>query len=289
MAMSRLFQMSCVLLAFIPCSLQAQQIHRDVPYADAHHARQVLDVYSPANASNAPIVFWIHGGGWQAGDKTDVQIKPAFFNERGFVFVSVNYRLLPEVTMTTLIDDVANAFAWVHQHASEYGGDGNSIWIMGHSAGAQLAAILATDEAWLTTRKVPMTALKGCVPVDGDTYDIPAIIELAETRWRLHGLPPAKFGHREKFEGTPERHRHFSAVTHIAPGRRIPPFLILHVAEHPDTSAQAVRLANALENSKLQVTRFGARDTTHGRINEQLGTPGDPATDALIRFLEQTR
>ena len=72
-----------------------------------------------------------------------------------------------------------------------------------------------------------------------DSYDAPAIIETAETRRRVHGQPQAKSGNREKFGNDPEKHRNFSAVTHVAKDNSIPPFLILHVAEHPDTTAQA--------------------------------------------------
>src|SRR5437762_8976414 len=76
---------------------RAQDVKRDIPYADPAHERQVLDVYSPRNAKNLPVVFWIHGGGWQTGDKTSVQVKPQVFADRGFVFVSTNYRLLPKI------------------------------------------------------------------------------------------------------------------------------------------------------------------------------------------------
>jgi acetyl esterase/lipase len=78
---------------------RAQDVKRDIPYADPAHERQVLDVYSPHNAKNLPVVFWIHGGGWQTGDKKSVQIKPQAFMDKGFVFVSTNYRLLPSVDM----------------------------------------------------------------------------------------------------------------------------------------------------------------------------------------------
>src|SRR5512145_435132 len=81
---------------------QAQDVKRDIPYVDQGHARQVLDVYAPPDAKNRPVVFWIHGGGWQTGDKSSVQGKPKVFTERGFVFVSTNYRLLPQVDMGTL-------------------------------------------------------------------------------------------------------------------------------------------------------------------------------------------
>ena len=129
--------------------------------------------------------------------------------------------------------------------------------------------------------------LKGCVPVDGDTYDVPAIIETAETRWRAHGMPPAKFGHREKFGNDPAKHRDFSAAYHVARGKGIPPFLVLHVADHPDTSAQAFRLGAVLKGAGVPVRVFGAKDTSHSKLNDDLGLADDPATKALYEFIAQ--
>src|SRR5262249_49488468 len=113
----------------------AQDVKRNIPYAEPAHARQVLDVYAPHHAKNVPVVFWIHGGGWQTGDKTSVQLKPQFFVDKGFVFVSSNYRLLPEVDIATIVCDVAKSIRWVHDHIAEHGGDPNRLLIMGHSAG----------------------------------------------------------------------------------------------------------------------------------------------------------
>jgi acetyl esterase/lipase len=273
------------LLLLAVAGARAQDVKRDIPYADPADKLQVLDVYSPKGAKNLPVVFWIHGGGWQTGDKKEVQLKPQAFNDRGFVFVSINYRLLPAVDMGTIVRDVARAVHWVHDHIAEYGGDPRRLLVMGHSAGAQLAALVCTDDRYLKAEGVPLSDVKGCVPVDGDTYDVPAIIETAETRWRVHGLPRAKFGHREKFGNDPAKHRDFSAVTHVARGKGIPPFLILHVAEHPDTTAQARRLGNVLRDAGIPVRVFGARETTHNKINADLGRPGDPATKALFEFL----
>ncbi len=268
---------------------RSQDVQRDIPYANPAHKRQVLDIYSPAGAKDLPVVFWIHGGGWQTGDKTDVQLKPRVFNEKGFVFVSINYRLLPDVDMGIIIRDVARAVRWVHDHIAEHGGDPNRLFVMGHSAGAQLAALICTDDRYLKAEGLSLAIVRGCVPVDGDTYDVPAIIETAETRWRVHGLPRAKFGHREKFGNDPARHKDFSAVTHVARGKGIPPFLILYVAEHPDTTAQARRLGNVLKDAGIPVTLFGARETTHNKLNADLGRPDDPATKALFDFLDRVR
>jgi arylformamidase len=273
-----------ITLAFVSAA-QAQDVKRDIPYAEPAHALQVLDIYSPAGAKNLPVVFWIHGGGWQAGDKASVDLKPRVFVEKGFVFVSTNYRLLPSVEMETIFHDVAKSLGWVHKHIAEHGGDPNRILVMGHSAGAQLAALICIDDRYLKTEGVPFTVLKGCVPVDGDTYDVPAIIETAETRRRVHGQPQAKFGHREKFGNTSEKHRDFSAVTHVAKGKNIPPFLILHVADHPDNAAQAQRLGAVLKDASLPVTVFGAKETNHRRIDAELGQPDDPSTKALFEFV----
>jgi acetyl esterase/lipase len=264
---------------------QAQDVQRNIPYANPAHERQVLDVYAPPHAKNLPVVFWIHGGGWQTGDKTSVQRKPQVFTDKGFVFVSTNYRLLPSVDMATIVRDIAQSIHWVHDHIAEHGGDPNRLLVMGHSAGAQLAALICTDDRYLKAEGLSLAIIKGCVPVDGDTYDVPAIIETAETRRRVHGLPQAKFGHREKFGNDPVKHRDFSAVTHVAKDKGIPPFLILYVAEHPDTSAQAQRLGSVLKGAGVSATVFGARETTHNKINADLGLPDDPATKALLEFL----
>jgi arylformamidase len=277
----------CLLLlavAFLS-EAQAQDVKRNIPSAEPAHERQVLDVYAPPRAKNLPVVFWIHGGGWQTGDKTSVQLKPQLFVDKGFVFVSTNYRLLPSVDMATIVRDIAKSIRWVHEHIAEHGGDPTRLFIMGHSAGAQLAALICTDDRYLKSEGLSLAITKGCVPVDGDTFDVPAIIETAETRRRVHGLPQAKVGHREKFGNDPAKHRDFSAVTHVAKDMVFPPFLILHVAEHPDTSAQAQRLGNVLKDAGVPVTVFGARDTTHGKINADLGLPDDPATKALLDFL----
>jgi acetyl esterase/lipase len=259
---------------------------KDVAYADPASPLHALDVYASPSAKNAPVVFWIHGGGWQGGDKSEVAEKPRFFVEKGFVFVSVNYRLLPKVKMIDIFHDVAKSFRWMHDHIAEYGGDPKRVLVGGHSAGAQLAALICTDERYLKAEGIELTDLIGCVAVDGDTYDVPAIIETGETRRRVHGQPQPKFGHREKFGNTPEKHREYSAVTHVAKGKNIPPFLILHVADHPDTSAQAFRLGAVLKEAGVKAAVFGAKETNHVKLNDNLGVADDPATKALLDFTD---
>ena len=263
-------------------------VTRDVPYAEPADPRQKVDIYAPEGAKNLPVVFWIHGGGWQAGDRTNIQVKPQAFVDKGLVFVSTGYRLLPDVDMGTIIRDVARSVHWVHDHIAEHGGDPERILVMGHSAGAQLAALICTDDRYLKAEGLSLAIIKGCVPVDGDTYDVPAIIETAETRLRVHGMPMPKFGHRLKFGNDPEKHRDFSAVTHVAKGKGIPPFLILHVADHPDTTAQAQRLGAVLKDAAVATQIFAAKETSHTKLNDNLGLPDDPATKALFEFVGES-
>lgn len=276
------------MLLTIPATASAMKVEKDIRYGAPEVERQVLDIYTPDDVKQKklPVVFWIHGGGWQAGDKSDVGLKPQFFVDRGFVFVSTNYRLYPKVEMGELIRDVARSLGWVYRHIAEYGGDPQRILVGGHSAGAQLAALISIDDRYLKAEGVPFSALRGCIPVDGDTYYLPAIITVAEIRAHMHGLPqPGKFGHRAKFGGDPEKHLDFSAVTHVAKGKDIPAFFLMYVGGHPDTTAQARRLAASLQSAEIPVTLYGGRETTHNKLNNDIGLADDPGTKALIEFL----
>src|SRR5262249_25110348 len=205
--------LTTVLIAFACVTpAQAQNVKRNIPYAEPASERQMLDVYAPENAKDVPVIFWIHGGGWQTGDKANAHAKPKAFLDKGYVFVSTNYRLLPDVDMEVIVRDVAKSIRWVHDHIAEYGGDPKRLIITGHSAGAQLAALICTDERYLKAEGLSLEFIKGCIPVDGDTYDVPLMIETGAARRKALGQPDPKFGHDEKFGSDPEKHRNFSAV-----------------------------------------------------------------------------
>ncbi len=171
-----------LLILSTPVLAEEPNVHRDIAYAEPKNERQTLDVYAPKEGKNHPVVFWIHGGGWQRGDKTEVQGKPQAFVDRGFVFVSTNYRFVPNVTIKEMAGDIAKSIRWVHDHAEQHGGDPNTIFVMGHSAGAQLAALVCTDDRYLQVEKLSLSIIEGCVPVDGDTCDVPMQIAMVEQR-----------------------------------------------------------------------------------------------------------
>jgi acetyl esterase/lipase len=259
-----------------PLAAAEPRVHRDLAYAESKDKRQMLDVYAPTRGKNHPVVIWIHGGGWQAGDKADVQKKPQAFTEKGFVFVSINYRLLPKATIKQMAGDVARAIRWTHDHARDHGGDPGTMFVMGHSAGAQLAALVCTDDRYLKAEKLSLAMVKGCVPVDGDTYDVPLQIRTVEKKRAER--------YKMKF-GDAASQKDLSPVSHVARGKNIPPFLILHVADHPETRAQSQRLAKALQAAGVSATAYPAAGKTHGTINSDLGLPGDRPTQEMFAFL----
>lgn len=269
-----------MLLALILSLAADPTAHRDIPYTESKHPKQTLDLYTPAAVGTArPVLVWVHGGGWQAGDKTEVHLKPQTLTDRGWLLVSINYRLLDDkVTIDQMAGDVARAMRWVRDHAKEHGGDPDRLVLAGHSAGAQLAALVCIDHRYLNAAGVPITAVKGCVPVDGDTYDVP--VQIATVEQRRKDIYRAKFGDVTK-------QRELSPITHVAAGKGIPPILILHVAGHPETGGQSERLVKALTAAGMSARAYAAAGKTHTTINSELGAAGDPATAEYFAFLDR--
>ncbi|MBB5373428.1 alpha/beta hydrolase [Acidocella aromatica] len=120
---------------------------QNIPYAPG--PRGGLDVYAPLHARNAPVVVFYYGGSWQSGDKAMYRFVGAALASRGVVAVIPDYRVYPQARFPGFLQDCAAAFAWAHSHAGAYGGDPGRIFVMGHSAGAYNAAMLALAPEWL--------------------------------------------------------------------------------------------------------------------------------------------
>jgi arylformamidase len=255
------------------------EVKKDVFYTEAKDVLQALDVYSPELGDGLPVVVWIHGGGWKKGDKAALQKKPQALVDQGFVLVSINYRFVPDVTLKEMMGDIAKAIKWTREHVKEHRGNPDSLVIMGHSAGAHLAALLCTDDRYLKAEGVPMSALKGCVPLDVSAYDVPKRLKDGGS------VAPATI--TAVFGSTEEQQREFSPVYHIAKDKGIPPFLILHVASRDDTKAQAHWLAEKLSAVGVRARVVAAEGKTHGTISTDLGGPDDAPTVELWKFLRE--
>jgi arylformamidase len=172
-----------------PCA--AAEPVRDVPYQalpGVAPALQALDLYPPCASGAAPVVIWVHGGAWAVGDKANgMTDKIALFNQAGYLLVSVNYRLSPDddrlepgrVRHPDHVEDVAAAIAWVADHAASYGGDPSRLAILGHSAGAHLVALVATDGQYLAAHGRSPALLRAVGSFDTEAYDIPRTMATA--------------------------------------------------------------------------------------------------------------
>lgn len=284
----------CALLLIASTASAAEpKVNRDLPYAEPKNERQTLDVYSPTEGKNHPIVFWIHGGGWKQGDKKGVQKTPQAFVDKGFVFVSTNHRFAPKVTVKEITGDIATSIRWVHDHAKDYGGDPDTIFVMGHSSGGHLAALVCTDDRYLKAEGLSLSNIKGCVPVENAFYDIPKLHkDLDMPRLTPLGAIKIAIGENE------ELHRELSPVTHIAKGKNIPPFLILDCpVTKPNPTADEAKIIRAfaaktpwfaakLEEAGVSAKAYVAEGKDHVTTGDDLGTPDDKTTKALFEFLD---
>ena len=240
-------------LVLTPALLGAEpKIQRDVAYTEPKSERRMLDVYAPAEGQDHPVVVWIHGGGWRQGDKRGVQQKPQAFVDKGYVFVSINYRFVPQVTVKEMTGDVAKAIRWVHDHAQEFGGKADAIFVMGHSAGAHLAALVCTDDRYL---KAEGLSLYDSQRLRARRY---GGLRHSQAFRRRRSARHAKA--TDVFTGDAATHRDLSPALYVAKDKSIPPFLILHVADRADSKAQSELFAKALQ---------GAEDLGHSRSRRE--------------------
>lgn len=256
---------------------------RNLPYAGPESTPlQKLDLYRDDEAEGAlPVVMLIHGGDWTKGDKGDTDLvvpKAPWLLERDYVVVSVNYRLVPDAKHAEQVEDVCRAIAWVQKNVARYGGDPERIWLLGHSAGAQLAALAAVDVDRQKAAGVDRRALRGVVLLDGAGYDVPRQIA------SLRKKSPMKAVYRKAFTDDPAAQRDASPISKVSV--KPPPFLILHGTEREAFADQAAALAEALKAKGGQAQVFVVAGKTHASINADCGKPGDPVTETVAGFLK---
>jgi acetyl esterase/lipase len=150
-------------------STDGLSITRDVPYEPGGPSH-MLDVYRPASGSDLPLVVFLYGGSWRMGDKRIYPFVAASLARRGAVVMVPNYRLYPAVRFPAFLQDNAAAVAWAMDHATEYGANPHHTFVVGHSAGAYNAAMLALDPLWLADAGIDRSALAGVVGLAGP-YD----------------------------------------------------------------------------------------------------------------------
>ena len=156
------------------------------------HARHRLDVYAPEkNAASAPVVVFFFGGNWRSGEREDYAFIGRALASRGIVAVIPDYRLYPEVSYPDFIDDAALAVAWTHKQIGAYGGDPARLFVMGHSAGAYNAAMVALDPQYLRRQGLDVNTLRGWIGLAGPYDFIPIENPKVKPVFHFPNTPPA--------------------------------------------------------------------------------------------------
>ncbi|MCC7437590.1 MAG: alpha/beta hydrolase [Armatimonadetes bacterium] len=253
------------------------RIQRDIPYlAGSGDPRHLLDVYAPPDANGLPVVIYFYGGGWRSGDKRLFEHLGRAFAVRGIVAVTVNYRLTPAVQHPSHADDCAQAVRWVHQRIAEFGGDPNSLFLMGHSAGAHLAAFVALNADVQARNQFPAGAVRGVVAISG-VYNL-------NTHAESPGFTSLELIH-EAFGGSAEALQVASPVHHISDSH--PPFLVMVAESDPERMRDGGKqFANALREAGNDARFVSIRGRDHFSIVRRFGPTGDTTVEAIVQFIK---
>ncbi|OWP61491.1 alpha/beta hydrolase [Hymenobacter amundsenii] len=235
-----------LLLAVAAEYAAARPSHRtaDVAYVPATDSafsaeRHLLDVYAPKmqSARPYPVVVFIHGGNWNSGSKSLYSFVGRRLAKQGVVAVVINYRLSPQVRVPQMADDCARAVVWTQQHIGEYGGDPARIFLMGHSAGGGLAALLATDDNLFRRWGLAQNPVRGTILDDAaglDMYDYLRKMQYPNDRQYLTAFGP-----------DPAKWRQVSAMHHLT--AQTPPFLMFVGGKtYPSISSSSAQFRDQL-------------------------------------------
>ena len=260
----------------------------------------MLDIYTNSEFQNAPVVIFIHGGGWTSGDKSNVNRGEqfvAFFQRNHAILVSANIRLMqsdlaPNTTYREQASDVASVVRWTRDHIAEYGGDPNRIALFGFSSGAHLSALVGADETYLRAEGLDLTALKCVMSFDVDAYDIPrAIAEGAQ-----YNYPAAARNLPSYFTANVEIQKAASPMTYIEASKTYPAFLVVYTGvknEQPGGEQQELGkrqselFVEALRSVGVPATLFGDLSLTHTQLAMEFGKPDFEATNIAQAFLDE--
>ncbi|GAB0119668.1 alpha/beta hydrolase [Acidisoma sp. 7E03] len=241
-------------------------VTRSLAYAPGDRGR--LDLYAPKKAHDAPVVVFFYGGSWQWGSKAMYRFVGAALAARGVVTIIPDYRVYPEVRFPEFLRDGAAAVAWAHDHAAAYGGDPSRLVLMGHSAGAYIAAMLALNPAWLAPHGLsPAHDIAGFVGLAGP-YDF---LPLTDPTLKTIFGPPA----------TLARTQPITFVTPHAP----PAFLAAGRGDQTVDPGNTTRLAARLTQAgdQVEVRLYPGLDhrTLIGAVSPWLSLLGPVLTDCL--------
>lgn len=240
---------------------------------------QKVDIYAPLSVKRrgffkpgkkAPVLIYVHGGGWIKGNREKIYNLDSFATQRGWMLVSTSYRPVPRTNIDGQVRDVVRTINWVRNNIARYGGDKKRIVIMGHSAGSHLVSLVAAKRLG--------GALRGVVANDVQAYDM---VAYGGMRGSLPHVYAAAFG------SNPANWIKWSPVTYVRRGQRggLPPFLIMYSGSNYDRRKVLARgFASDLRAKGARVSLFDGRRYSHGSIARGIGKSAE-VTRAVERFL----
>lgn len=234
------------------------KIIRDVAYGT--HPKQRMDIYAPAHAKHAPVIVFLHGGGWTSGEKDAPIIYIHKVNRwvpKGLIVISVETRLMPEANVYAQVQDFAQAVASAQQHATDWGGDADQFILMGHSSGGTIASVLSADpkrvtdlggKRWLAT-----------FSLDSSSLDIERTMRL----WKPDMFTYAYGNDAKKWP---------SASPFALLNQDSIPIFIACSMFRPDSSCEQAQLFKEKADTFSIKIEISPQKLNHGEVNDMLGT-----------------
>jgi acetyl esterase/lipase len=269
--------------ALLPRAASAQSIERDLSYGP--DPAQKLDLTLPA-AKNFPTVIFVHGGSLTSGDKSDSDYARVCepFPSAGIACANVNYRLAPQHSWPAQPEDIASAIAWVRAHISARGGDPKKLFLLGHSSGAMLVAVVASDDLFLAKFQIKPAELRGVMPMGSIMWDDD--LEQSIAGHGLDAVAQSWSRHSDGIFPSLDAYRDHWPIHQVHTG--MPPLLFLIAEaeqEHPPilkTNSKFVEDARKLGNEAAFRVLPGR---THYSAIRQLHQPADPVFAIILDFI----
>ena len=297
-----------------PDACEVERIRRVSYYdgSDADRVRHRLDLFLPKGRTDYPVVVLVHGGAWVIGDNRCCGLYSTvgvYLASQGIGVVMPNYRLSPTVKHPEHITDVARAFAWTKAHIREYGGNPNQLFLVGHSAGGHLAALLATDESYLKAQGCQRQDIHGVIGVSGVYRILPGKTEIrlggnTDRALRLDEMIPIRGPSSSTNPDAHQRpgvpvmmdpfHAPFgddvhvredaSPINHVKPG--MPPFLLINAEKDlPLLAGMGVEMDQCLLKTGNESRHLVIPNRNHNSILFHAIEPNDPVARAMVEFI----
>lgn len=239
----------------------------DIPYGS--EPLQKLDVFAPEGVNGAPVMVYIHGGGWRAGSKNGYSHPAEAMVDKGILWVPVDYGLAPDYTIDQLVDHVRQALAWVYTNITEHGGDPEKIYLSGNSAGGHLTGTLLMP-GWHSSYGVPEDIVKGACAMSG-VFDLEALVH-------------ATYGYNEQLQMDLPTARAHSPIYHL-PSKSGPLIISWGAPELEGFRSQSRNYAQAARDAGLDVTEIEVPDAHHFAMGRQLTDPNTELSKATMAMM----